>query len=216
MLEHAGELRPERNRDLERADRGGTEYFRKTVFDGKSSVPSANGFDDAQYQKRFSSLNKMLEPWIGCTVESTVDTGTVRHYIEFLHDIDHLSLLESHFDIDGNQLECQKPLMITDLGNIMDISLIMSMLMKRGKLYIVEAGGGYGVLPKLFFMYSPDQVRHALIDTVPASLLYAQIYLKERFLEANAGSQHLGDDLDLDKYHCYVTSPRHFEKCQHV
>ena len=213
MLENAGNLRPEPNWDLERGGKDGGEYFRETVLGGKTAGRSEYELDDKHYDEHFSNLKQMMEPWIGCTGENVVDAGTTRQYIEYLHEIDHIGLLENHFDIDGNQLEGQKPLMITDLGSIMDINLITSTLMGKDKLYIVEVGGGYGRLAEAFMhVFGPEQIRYVLIDAVPASLMYAHIYLEDRFPQASIGSCYHGDKFDLDKYHCYVVSPWIFDK----
>lgn len=212
MLDNAGDLRPEPNWDLERGGKNGGEYFRETVLGGKSTEVPEYTFDDEHFDKHFSSLNKMMEPWIGCTGQSHANTNTIKKYIDYLHEIDHLELLENHFDLDGNIIEGQHPLMVTDLGSIMDISLITSMLMEKKKLYILEVGGGYGRLAEAFMhVFGPEQIRYVLIDSVPASLMYAHSYMKNRFPDASIGSYYNGDSFDLEKHHCYVIPSWHFD-----
>lgn len=213
MLKNADQLRPEPNWDLERGGKNGGDYFHETVLGGKTSEILEYEFNDDHYDQHFSSLQQMMEPWIGCTGESMPKPDTVKQYIHYLHEIDHLNLLEQHFDLEGNLVEGQKPLMTTDLGSIMDINLITSQMMDKDILYIVEVGGGYGRLAEAFMhMFGPEQIRYVLIDAVPASLMYAHLYMKDRFPEANIGSYYHGEKFDLEQFQCYVIPAWHFDE----
>jgi len=216
MNKNAGKLRPEANWDIERGGKDGGQYFREHVLSGKESVKSDWQFDDEHFQKHFSSLKLMMEPWVGCTGKTTATLAAVRKYQRYLDTIDHLGLLEYYFDRAGNLREGLMPLMVTDLGSIMDVNLITWMLKDRDRLLIVEVGGGYGRLAEAFMnLFGPEQVRYVLIDAVPASLMFAHFYLENRLPNIRIGSYYQNDVFDLEKFPCYVIPAWHFERVNH-
>ncbi len=214
MLEYAGVLRPAPNWDLDRGGQDGGEYFQEVVLDGGvAQVNTEYQFNEHHYEEHFSSLSRMMDPWVGCTGMGTVTPENVRPYIDYLYGIDHLGLMNEYFDIDGNMKEGRLPLMVTDLGSIMDANLITSLLDGEQELLIVEVGGGYGRLAEVFInIFGPERIKYVLVDAVPASLMYSELYMKDRFPDMNVGSYYRGDDFDLEKYSCYVIPAWHFER----
>ncbi|MDQ6990714.1 MAG: putative sugar O-methyltransferase [Mariprofundaceae bacterium] len=213
MLEHAGVLRPAPNWDLSIGGKDGGKYFKETIVDGKDvPVFTEYEFNEEHYEEHFSTLNKMLDPWVGCTGMGPVTPEIAKQYIDYLCGIDHLGLLDEYFDREGHSKEGQCPLMVTDLGSMMDINLISSLLMSETKLVIVEVGGGYGRLAEVFMnLFGPDRIKYVLVDAVPASLMYSELYMKDRFPDVNIGSFYRDDDFDLEKHPCYVMPAWHFE-----
>lgn len=213
MLEHAGMLRPAPNWDLNRGGKDGGQYFKESVIDGKGAPTiSEYEFSEEHYEEHFSTLSKMMDPWVGCTGVGTVTADVAKQYVDYLYGMDHLGLIDEYFDRGGYLKEGHFPLMVTDLGSMMDVNLITSLLENENELVIIEVGGGYGRLAEVFMnLFGPDKIKYVLVDAVPASLMYAELYMKDRFPDLNIGSFYRDDEFDLDKYSCYVMPAWHFE-----
>lgn len=205
MLRNAGKLHPEPNWDLNNAGKDGGEYFKNAVLDGNAMESTQYEFDEEHYEEHYSTLHKMMDPWVGCTGEQQVNSATVKQYIDALEGIDYMNLFKTHFNSAGDLLNPDSTLMITDLGSIMDVNLISSLLLEKEKIVILELGGGYGRLAEVFMhIFGPEQVKYVMIDTVPASLMYSAQYLQDRFPEIKVGSYYKNDQFDLERHPIYV------------
>lgn len=160
-----------------------------------------SGYTSGLFDKKYSQLNKMLEPWIGITGMKGLDEKAVEKYENFLRPIDHMQLLPHDVLASGNLNGWRE----SDLGSILDINLITAFLTKisRARLAICEVGGGYGRLAEVFLETHKKHVHYVMIDAVPGSLMYAYLYLKSQFPELKVGSFYAGDNYD-NSYDCYI------------
>lgn len=72
---------------------------------------------------------------------------------------------------------------VTDLHSLIDLFLLLAHLDNGTdeKIRVLEVGGGFGRLAEVLQRTYPGRVQHVLIDAVPSSLMYAEVYLKARF-----------------------------------
>jgi SAM-dependent methyltransferase len=95
----------------------------------------------------------------------------------------------------------------TDLGSLMDVSLIKSFnrtIKRQGeRLRIFEVGGGYGRLAEALLSMCEEKIHYVLVDAVPGSLMYAYLYMKQQFPHLKVGSFYNGDSYSQD-FDCYV------------
>lgn len=166
----------------------------------------ASGYTDEIFVEKYSHLSKMLDPWVGVTGMKDLSDEAVEKYESFLRSIDHMQLLPSDVLTHGKLNGWRE----TDLGSILDLSLITTFLadMSQGRLTICEVGGGYGRLAEVFLETHKKRVHYVMIDAVPVSLMYAYYYLKSQFPELNIGSFYVGDDYD-SSYDCYILPAWH-------
>ena len=175
-------------------------YFRET-------------FSDAGFEQKFSTMDKMVDPWIG-HVGSTQVTAMDAHqardeYGRFIARCDHLDLWRANVE---NEVVAAT-LTIADLGSIMDLNLLYSFSCgrkQRESTLILEVGGGYGRLAEAAFNVFGDSIRYVLVDSVPGSLYYAKSYLEAACPAIRIGSYYHDDKFDLDNYECYIAPSWHF------
>ena len=181
---------------------------------GRPNAPDEKeGCVETKYDRYFSSMQKMMDPWVGCTGMQNISDEIVAEYYSFIQAIDRLNILSTYFDSSANMINNANDLMITDLGTIIDVNLISSLLKpSSGRCKIVEVGGGYGRLAEAFFsIFGKEQVCYVLIDAVPVSIMYAYIYIKKMFPGLKVGFFYNNDPMDLDLFDCYIAPAWHFE-----
>lgn len=157
-------------------------------------------YSDELYDRNYSHLERMLDPWVGVTGMKLVEADVLAKYEPFLRKIDHLRLLPEDMFTHTRTNGWRE----TDFGSILDVSLItmFSGIHSSDTLSVCEVGGGYGRLAEVFLQLFP-KVHYVLIDAVPGSLMYAYLYLKSQFPELKIGSYYAGDSYGRD-YHCYI------------
>ncbi len=206
---YAGKLRPAKNWDLEIGGRNGGQYFHSQ----KSGETIEFGtYSDGKYYENFSSLQKMMDPFVGITGLQSINKDVVQEYYEYLKGIDHLGILSNYFEANGEMKDQANGLMITDLGSIIDINMISSFLDPVADKYnILEVGGGYGRLAEVFFnVYGTTNIKYVLLDVVPASLMYSYLYLSKNFPDLRIGFYYHEDPFDMDLFDCYIMPSWHF------
>lgn len=158
------------------------------------------------FEKNYSHLNKMLDPWVGVTGMKILSEEAVEKYQKFLRPIDHMQLLPSDILTHGILNGWRE----TDLGSILDLNLVTTFLADAPleRLTICEVGGGYGRLAEVFLESHKKRVHYVMIDAVPGALMYAYYYLKSQFPELNIGSFYAGDAYD-GSYDCYILPSWH-------
>ena len=207
---YAGNLRPEKNWDLEVGGQNGERYFHSQ----KSGETIDFGtYSDEKYHKNFSSLQKMMDPFVGITGLQNINKDVVQEYYAYLKGIDHLGILSNYFEVNGEMKDQANGLMITDLGSIIDINIISSFLDPVAEKYnILEVGGGYGRLAEVFFnVYGKGNIKYVLLDAVPASLMYSYLYLSKNFPDLRIGFYYHEDPFDMDLFDCYIMPSWHFD-----
>ena len=163
-------------------------------------------YTDELYEKNYSQLKTMLDPWVGVVGMQDITEESVAKYEGFLRPIDNLKLLPADILAHG-RLNGWKE---TDLGSVLDINLISTFSegASKDRFFVCEVGGGYGRLAEVFFEQFSNKVHYVMIDAVPGSLMYAYYYLKSQFPDLNIGSFFAGDDYN-ENYDCYILPSWH-------
>lgn len=143
------------------------------VDDGHTRLDE--GFSDQAVSERMSTMEKMLQPWIGCQRQSASSEAVAR-YAPYLTAHDPLGLWEQNV-VDPGVLS---GLLEADLGTILDLNIIYShsALAAGHPAVILEIGGGYGRLAEAALNVFDGSIKYVLADSVPGSLLYARDYLR--------------------------------------
>lgn len=76
---------------------------------------------------------------------------------------------------------------------------------------IVEIGGGFGRLAEAFFSVYTAPITYVMIDSVPASLMYAYLYLKHALVGKKVGIYYR-DGADIRDWDVYIVPSWHFEE----
>jgi SAM-dependent methyltransferase len=205
----AGKLRPARNWDLAIGGHEGQRYF----YSQNSEEPIELETNTNEIYENFSSLQKMMDPFVGCTGLKSINRDAVQGYFNYLERIDHLNILPNYFDADGELKDQANDLIVTDLGSILDINIITSFLDPTlEKYHILEVGGGYGRLAEAFLnMHEKGNIKYVLVDAVPASLMYSYLYLSNKFHDLRIGFYYHDDPFDMDLFDCYIMPAWHFD-----
>jgi len=166
------------------------------------------GFSADEIEARMSTMEKMLEPWVGDAQMARATSGGVDRFGPWLTSYDPLGLWAANVD----DPSIVQGLSVADLGSILDLNLLWSCIDKPDEpTTVLEIGGGYGRLAEAALNIFGD-VKYVLVDAVPASLLYASEYLRAACPHARIGFFYDGDAFDLDAFDCYVIPSWHFER----
>ena len=207
---YAGLLRPTKNWDLEIGGHNGEQYFHSQLRDENIEIDTYN---DDRYYDKFSSLQKMMEPFVGSTGLQNINRDVIQEYYSYLKEIDHLGVLLNYFEPNGEMKSQANDLLITDLGSIIDINIISAFLNPVAEKYnVLEVGGGYGRLAEVFLnMYDEKNIKYMLLDVVPASLMYSYLYLSKNFPNLRIGFYYNEDPFNMDLFDCYIMPAWHFD-----
>lgn len=177
-------------------------------FEASGRSQFERAFSKASFEARFSSMQRMLQAWVGAG-QRPIDDVQERNYALLLRDFDPLRLWKTNIE----DAAVRSTLTNADLATIMDTTLLHSYLPKgRGRIRILEVGGGYGRLAEATLNLLGGRACHVLVDAVPGSLYFADAYLRRACPEARIGSFYAGDPYDLDRFDAYVVPAWHFEK----
>ena len=183
-------------------DHGGTlapsDHWNWNLGEGGNNT---GGYSSELFQRKYDHLTKLLDPWVGVTGMKPLTLEAVTRYENFLRPIDHKQLLPTDILAHGKSNGWRE----TDLGSVLDFSLTTTFLAAapRRKLAICEVGGGYGRLAEVFLQKHAEPIHYVMIDAVPASLMYAHLYLRAQYPELKIGSYYAGDPYD-DSYQAYI------------
>jgi hypothetical protein len=203
MESNAGILKPAINWGIEIATHSGSDYFNGVAVEKHVEIKDA-------YEKKYSTMQKMMDPWIGCIGMHRVTEETIDDYSAFVRLVDRLDLSAQYFDKSNSLTEKGKGLLNTDLGTIIDLNLINAFSAKE-KISVLEVGGGYGRLAEGFFeAIGAGKTKYLMLDSVPASLLYSYKYMSRNFPELRIGFYYNGDELDFDVFDCYIMPTWHY------
>jgi hypothetical protein len=169
------------------------------------------GYSEEAFQSNYSNMKQMLDPWIGCTGLQSLSPEFVSFYFAFLKEIDFLNIVPTYFNTDGSLKEEAKKLIITDLGSMIDVNLIDIYASPTKPLKVIEVGGGYGRLAEALINIYDSNVKYCLVDVVPFSILYSYQYLKKTFPNLRIGFYYNNDELDLERFDCFIVPAWHFE-----
>lgn len=214
QAKHGGLLRPSENWDLDIGGQDGGKYFHHLKSNEKFDVQP---YTEDKFDKLYSSLQKMISPLVGSVGSKTITDETIEQYYQFINGLDHLGIVSTYFDDEGKLRQSANGLKITDLGSIIDINVITAYLdYDKNPLRILEVGGGYGRLAETFLnTHIQGTIKYVLLDAVPASLMYAYLYLSKNFPKLNIGFYYNNDPFDLSIYDCYILPAWHFDPRQY-
>lgn len=203
MEKNSGILKPAINWGVEIENHSGSDYF------GGAKVGKYVEIKEA-YDKKYSTMRKMMDPWVGCVGLQNITQEVISDYADFIRLIDGLDLSSQYFDEANKLTEKGKTLLNTDLGTIIDLNLVCKFSAKEN-ISVIEVGGGYGRLTEGFFeAIGAGKIKYLMLDSVPASLLYSYKYLRKKFPELKIGFYYNGDDLDFEKFDCYIMPAWHY------
>jgi hypothetical protein len=169
-----------------------------------STRETESGNEDKVFDDSYSKLEMMLQGLVGISGMKPINENTVGKYESMLRSIDHLGMLPEDIIAHGSLNDWRE----TDLGSLMDVNLISAYWghyekQRDSKIKICEVGGGYGRLAEAMVVGLSEFVHYVLVDAVPATLMYAYLYLKKQFPELKIGSYYAGDVYCTD-YNFYV------------
>jgi len=140
-----------------------------------------------------------LDPIVGISGMKQASVGEVLRYVDFVE-----SALPGHWDWNAT-LKTQRLIKLTDLGSLMDVTLITRYFQKKNNLQnirILEIGGGYGRLAEaLLSNLSANITKYVMVDAIPVSLVSASEYLGLIY----------SDDNRLSIVESWKFSPENFE-----
>jgi putative sugar O-methyltransferase len=206
LMQHAGELAPaEHWVTLE--SQASEDHFSHRARPSTPEQLHASYLSDTYWQ-RFATLEAMLDPFVGCEGMQALDAERLEAYTPFLNVIDHLGLLYPLLNnLPGGEF------LVTDLGSIIDLNLMTYPLQATftdTPRHILEVGGGYGRLAEAYLQHFGHGGCYVLLDAVPSALMYAYLYLRQRFPHKRIGFYYHDDPFDLDAYDAYVMPVWHF------
>ena len=201
MFAHAGEFMPTPNWvTLDPA----------VPSDADAVALARRAYSPESFAHHFSSLDKVLFSWIGQRGSNAAEPWLIRLYAAFFDGFDPLGLWR-HNVVDR---KAGQTLHNADLSSMLELSLIHTFASTRDQAVtaVVEVGGGYGRLAEAALNVFGGSVRYVLVDSVPASLVYAYKYLTRACPSRRIGSYYAGDRLDLTMFDCYIVPSWHFER----
>jgi len=130
----------------------------------------------------FTVKEKVIENLIGIT---GMQKANRKDFIKYRH---FLNSMNAKFRL-GNFIYSKirrQPILLADLGTVVDLSIIDHFQKIKSDLNILEIGGGYGRLA-CGFAVNANFASYNLVDVVPTSLTLAAIYLKKNRLNVEKG-----------------------------
>jgi SAM-dependent methyltransferase len=187
---------------------------------------------DALFEKNFARMAPvLLGAWTGSgdsQGQELLDAASarLRSFELLLPHLDVVALLPREAALDRGELErwiSSNHVGMWDLESVLDVNIILSHLEGRfppvsasAPLRVLEIGGGYGRLAEAIVATLGGHVRFLLVDAVPATLVYAFLYLCAAHPTLRVGFYAVESDLlawerDPDAFHIFVLSAWEFE-----
>ncbi len=213
MSKNSGHFRPAPVWDIQRDGQQGDE---DSVSQSQPQEMTPSGCPEETFQRYYSNMKQMLDPWIGCTGLQSISPEFVSLYLDFLKEIDLLNIVPTYFNPDGSLKEEARKLILTDLGSMIDVNLIDAFASPTKSIKVIEVGGGYGRLAEALINIYDSNIKYCLVDAVPASILYSYQYLKKTFPNLRIGFYYNNDEFDLKRFDCFIVPAWHFEKMNNI
>lgn len=161
-----------------------------------TSTKIVYSLSESEFASRYGSLEMMLDPFIGQTGMKLVTDAEIQAFEPFLRGIDHCEIVEPDLSSQAYGLQMR----LADLGSLMDVNLMTGHVFyaNKPKVSFVEIGGGYGRLAEVAVNLLGENCHYLLIDSVPASLMFAYAYLKNVLPKCKIGSFYEGDSYSKD------------------
>jgi hypothetical protein len=164
-----------------------------------------------EFSTKYATLSLMLDPIVGRNGMQPVTEADLRSYERYLRAIDHCNLLEADLLAQARS----GGWLLTDLGSIIDADLILgfALLPNQEKVRIVEIGGGYGRLAEVLVNVLGNNCHYVMVDSVPATMMFAYRYLRQALPNSKVGSFYEGDAYSAD-WTVYIMPSWQLEKLQ--
>lgn len=152
--------------------------------------------DKEEFSTKYATLSLMLDPIVGRNGMQPVTVADLRSYERYLRAIDHCNLLEADLYAQAKS----GGWLLTDLGSIVDANLILgfALIPNQKNVHIVEIGGGYGRLAEVLINVLGNNCHYVMVDSVPATMMFAYRYLRQVLPNAKVGSFYEGDAYSAD------------------
>jgi hypothetical protein len=118
-----------------------------------------------------STISRFMDDLIGISGMRRPNINEVREYISFLK--------LNNFEFNSFRLYYAvfvKKILLTDLGTLVDFSIINSVFIKSTPISVMEIGGGYGRLAN-GLIKNREISKYILVDPIPSSIALAADYL---------------------------------------
>jgi hypothetical protein len=150
--------------------------------------------DSDEFTAKYGTLELMLDPLVGRDGMQQASEAAVESFERYLRAIDWIGLVEPDLLAQARRNHW----LLTDLGSLMDANLALGfgLFPPSVKPRILEIGGGYGRLAEVVVNLLDGKCHYVMADSVPATLMFAYIYLKRALPDHAIGSYFNGD-----KYH---------------
>ena len=134
---------------------------------------------NSDFLKQNANYRIPMDPIVGVSGMQNATIGEVIKYFRWINEI-----LPNYWDWQ-RALDFAEHIKLTDLGSMMDASLILSQttlfgLGENRRIRILEIGGGYGRLAEALLANFADNIeQYDLVDAIPVSLDSARTYLNK-------------------------------------
>lgn len=132
-------------------------------------------------------LKSYIDDLVGVRGMSRPTDSDLKRYVDYFRN-------NSNFNWDLKKIKNQiknSPLILADLGSVLDVLVIESLFSKEQKISALEIGGGYGRLAPSVVENRGDISEWNLLDVLPSSLALANSYLRLNGLQPSLS---MGDD----------------------
>jgi hypothetical protein len=156
------------------------------------------------YCSTYSTLEKVLDPWIGVTGMSKqmIDSPAFKACNEFFSVIGN----SYFFDLVKQYEREGVSILNSDMWTAMDLTFLAPLIEEsEAKVRILEIGPGYGRIVEALFGLYGNKVQFVLVDAVPSSLYYCDAYLRSAFPELKIGSTFVdGAGASPEDFDCFI------------
>ena len=158
-------------------------FYSSNFLSGNEKLSNFGTWEKMMKENYLHTEKKIiLENLIGITGMQRVTRKDFKKYKRFLNFIKSKFSLGSFFHAKISQ----RPILLADLGTVIDLSIIDQFQNINSNLTILEIGGGYGRLAGGFAV-NGNFNSYNLVDVVPSSLSLAEIYLNDNHLNVHKG-----------------------------
>lgn len=214
QYEHGGNLAPNDHWDIVKMD------WKDNTYKGNTDSTRLNKNQlEELFQEKYATLKMLMDPWVGCVGERKVEKSYADGYYAYLKDVDSTGLTDLIFDKHGSINKAyEKNLINCDLGSVYDLALLNTVIdfQDQSKINVLEIGAGYGRLAEAILLSKQGGIHYAIVDAVPASLMYCYLYLKDRLPHLKVGSFYTDPLEQSEDFDVFIYPAWHFEASNKV
>lgn len=156
--------------------------------------------------KQYPNLEDLLDSWIGPRGRrDEFDPQIINDFREYISEIDDCNMMDCLLG-----KECYK--LQTDMSTVAEVAIINNLTKNKTSVNVLEIGGGYGRLCEGLMNVYGNQMRYILADSVPISLMYSYLFLRQNLPDLRIGIYYLDQDPDFSQYECFIIPTWYLEK----